>query len=297
MKVYQIISEGNVLPFPNKQTATPIPPKNPDLRAQRLAQAAELRKQGGPKSARKLGDIVKQRRHIWKVENARAAAKMESSFWAKLGTSAGLLFKWLGLGAAITELYIDLAGLKELYLNKELTKEEYEAEREFAFGVFQVQIIAPAVVRFVANSRIVLMLVRLIKNVVLGAGAVAGVVTGGAVSAASIATMIATEAGLMAFQMWLGSEQGKTVLAKQFGGIIRQGGYVGEGIWNNMLYAFSNSSFYKDAENEQGDFQNQKALKTAKTPQEKQAAQLAIDTKKSAQDRSDDIDALQKELK
>ena len=300
MKVYQIISEGNVLQFPTKQTTLPKPPppvRDPALRAQRIAQAAELRRQGGPKSARKVGGIVKQRHNIWKVENAKAAAKMESSFWAKLGTSTGLLFKWLGLGAAITELYIDLAGLEELYLDKELTKEEYEAEREFAFGIFEVQIIAPAVVRFVANSRIVLMLVRLIKNVVLGAGAVAGVVTGGVVSAASIAAMIATEAGIAAFQMWLGSEQGKTVLAKQFGGIIRKGGYVGEGIWNKLLYAFSDSSFYKDAEKKQGKFQNQKALDTAKTPQEKQAAQQAISAAQTAADKEADMAAGMKDLK
>lgn len=294
MKVYQIISEAepqytpgalarraNIrarAPATPQTTAPPTAPSTPpsDLRAARTAQAAELRRQGGPKSARKLGDIVKKHHEIWKTGNTAAAQAMEKSFWAKLGTSTGTLFKLLGLGVAIADLYIDLAGLEDLYNNKELTKEDYEAEREFAFGIFEAQIIAPAVIRFVANSRIVLMLVRLIKNIVLGAGAVAGVATGGVVSAASIATMVATEAGILGFQLWLGSDQGKDFLGKEIGGIVRGAGYVGEGIWNKMLYAFSNSSFYKDAEKKQGNFQNKKALDTAKTPQEKQAAQQAI---------------------
>lgn len=321
MKVYDIISEATPqytpgalarrnaaraqAPAASTQTAAPSPAATPaktsgpsDLRKQRTAQAAELRRQGGPKSARKLGDIVKKHHEIWKTGNTAAAQAMEKSFWAKLGTSTGTLFKLLGLGASIADLYIDLAGLEDLYNNKELTKEEYEAEREFAFGVFEAQIIVPMIVRFVANSRIVIMLVRLIKNVVLGAGAVAGVATGGVVSAASIAAMVATEAGITAFQMWLGSDQGKDVLAKSvFMPIIKGGGYVGEGLWNKLLYAFSNSSFYPDAEKKQGQFQNKKALDTAKTPQEKQAAQQAIDTAKATQDRSDDIDALQDKLK
>lgn len=300
MKVYEILSEavpatGNVIPFPQggrsgppSTTVTPATTSGQsDLRKQRTAQAAELRRQGGPKSFRKAGDIIKKHHEIWKTGNTAAAQAMEKSFWAKLGTSTGTLFKWLGLGAPIADLYIDLAGLEDLYNNKELTKEDYEAEREFAFGIFEAQMIAPAVIRFVANSRIVLMLVRLIKNIVLGAGAVAGVATGGVVSAASIATMVATEAGILGFQLWLGSDQGKDFLGKEIGGIVRGFGYVGEGIWNKMLYAFSNSSFYKDAEKKQGQFQNKKALDTAKTPQEKQAAQQAIDATKSAADEED----------
>lgn len=303
MKVYDIISEAapqytpgalarrnamkSQVPAASK-TANPSTNAGPsDLRKQRTAQAAELRRQGGPKSLRKVGDVIKKHHEIWKTGNTAAAEAMEKSFWAKLGTGTGTLFKLLGWGTAIADLYIDLAGLEELYNDKELTREEYEAEREFAFGVFEVQIIAPTVIRMVANSRIVLMLARLIKNIVLGAGAVAGVATGGVVSAASIAAMVATEAGILAFQMWLGSDQGKDALGKAFGGIIRKGGYVGEGLWNKLLEQFSNSPFYDAAEKKQKEFQNKKALDAAKTPQEKQSAQQAIDADKAAADEKD----------
>jgi hypothetical protein len=294
MKVYQIISEA-------------APQYNPGAQSRRAARRiappavstpAPSTVAPTPAATNKLGDIVKKRHAIWKTGNAEAAAKMEAGFFARVGGTFAWLLKKIGLGAALWDLWIDLSGLEDLYNNKELSKEDYEAEREFAFGIFEAQILAPFIIRFVSRSMEVLLLAKVIKNVVLTAGVVAGVATGGVVSAASIATMIATEAGITAFQLWLGSDQGKDYLGKQiFMPYIRGAGYVGEGIWNKLLYAFSNSSFYKDAEKKQGQFQNKKALDTAKTPQEKQAAQQAIDTAKATQDRSDDIDALQAKLK
>ena len=140
------------------------------------------------------------------------------------------------------------------------------------------------IARALANSRIVLMIISGIKNIVFGAGAVAGVTTGGVVSAASIAAMIATEAGITALQMWVGSDQGKDYIASGIGKWLRYPGAVGESIWNWLMNGFKISTFYADAEKKQGQFQNQKALKAATTPQEKQAAQQAIDATKSAAD-------------
>ena len=295
MKVYQIISEAEPQYTPGARARR----ANTRVRAPATPQTtAPSTVAPTPAATNKLGDIVKKRHAIWKTGNAEAAAKMEASFFARVGGTSAWLLKKIGLGAALWDLWIDLSGLEDLYNNKELSKEDYEAEREFAFGIFEVQILAPFIIRFVSRGMEVLLLAKVIKNVVLGAGAVAGVATGGVVSAASIATMFFTEAGITAFQLWLGSDQGKDYLGnKIFMPYIRGIGYAGEGIWNKMLYAFSNSSFYKDAEKKQGQFQNKKALDTAKTPQEKQAAQQAIDTAKATQDRSDDIDALQDKLK
>jgi len=297
MKVYDIISEATPQYTPGalarrnaartqtrvapSQTATPTatPAKTSgpsDLRNQRTAQAAELRRQGGPKSFRKAGDIIKKHHEIWKTGNGEAAKAVEKSFYAKLGTSTVWFLKALGFVSAAGELWVDLGGLEELYNNKEITKEDYEAEREFAFGVFEAQILVPMIARALANSRIVLMIIRGIKNIVLGAGAIAGVTTGGVVSAASIAAMIATEAGITALQMWIGSDQGKDYIASGIGKWLRYPGAVGESIWNWLMNGFKISTFYADAEKKQGKFQNQKALKAATTPQEKQAAQQAI---------------------
>lgn len=289
MKVYEILSEavpatGNVIPFPQggrsgppSTTVTPATTSGQSgLRNQRTAQAAELRRQGGPKSFRKAGDIIKKHHEIWKTGNGEAAKAVEKSFYAKLGTSTVWFLKALGFVSAAGELWVDLGGLEELYNNKEITKEDYEAEREFAFGVFEAQILVPMIARALANSRIVLMIISGIKNIVLGAGAVAGVTTGGVVSAASIAAMIATEAGITALQMWVGSDQGKDYIASGIGKWLRYPGAVGESIWNWLMNGFKISTFYADAEKKQGKFQNQKALKAATTPQEKQAAQQAI---------------------
>ena len=104
--------------------------------------------------------------------------------------------------------------------------------------------------------------------------------------------MIASEAFFIWLERWLDSDQGRDWLLN---------GYVGDAIIGlgkieGSIYDTLTGYYTKQA-GVKTDVQNKKALDAATTPQEKQAAQAAIDNKQTAQDRSDDIDALQKELK
>jgi len=176
----------------------------------------------------------------------RVAVKM-----AKWGTMTKWLFRAISLLGPTVQLYTDLETLDEDYKKGDdpdlQNVDDLKANREFAWGIWAAQATV-AVAQMVAAGRIALILARFLKWVIGGVGVVAGVATAGAGSAAAIAAMIGTEAVFTAFEMWLGSDQGKDWIANTFlRGIVTGVGSVPDAVWDKARQMFTGSSYYKTA--------------------------------------------------
>lgn len=233
MKVYDIISEdarcgpgyvmgpaGLCIPI----TPTPKPPPVPP------APKPVPPKPKLPGKA--IEDLIKNAQTGWR-KNTTRASRIEKIWMGRYGTSLTYLMKFLGLAIPLTNLYSDLAALKEEYIADKWTKEEYIAGREYLFGVFTVQFITPMVVRWLANTRIVLAIARVIKNLLAAASAPVS-------AGASIAVALGTEAGFIALQTFLSSNAGKDWLTNFLSfGLVRTMGKIPETVWSSFTDAYN----------------------------------------------------------
>jgi hypothetical protein len=327
MKVYQIISEAPGVPGARPRSglrsnaAQAIQARQQAAQAQQLqaqqqaAQQAKTQAKAAadsaarkaahavkvkdittpPKAVRQLGRYVNRRKIAYAKNTARAEA-IKSSYLGKLGTFATWLMRAFDLIEPTIVLWQTVTGLEDDFKNgldydgHPMTKEDMEAERDFAYGVFTTQIVAPLIARGLLNVTRVVMIARAVKN---AAAVVSAPVSGGL----SIGAALATEAGLAAFTAFLGSDTFQKYLADNYMTWVKGLGgaetWAIDGIWK----AFTGTDYSTKLEKDKTNVQNKKALDTATTPQARQSAQQAIDTATSAQNRSDDIDALSKQLK
>jgi hypothetical protein len=188
----------------------------------------------GSSPGQDIGKWVNERQKKWRANKTRAQ-RVERVWMGKYGFFLTSLMKVLGVGIALTELYVDLEGLDEDFQNNQLNKKQVESAREFLFGVFSAQILVPAVARRIAGAKTILLIVRIIKNL---AGAAAGGISAGA----TIAAAVASEAFFIWLQAWLGSDAGKDWIANTFlMGIVKTMGKIPEGAWSSLTSYYENS--------------------------------------------------------
>lgn len=165
------------------------------------------------------------------------------------------VFGVIGVSTALTQLYENLYVLEAMYVQGKLPGEDggyakLVEQREFEFGVFTTQVLAPTVTKWTLRTIATLTGVRLLIRVLGG-------VTVGATLGASIAAIIASEAFTRWFQWWLGSEQGRKVLYDYLGGVVRTFGTPTESLWSLIMDSYNSADKKK--------FDSPEAAKTAQT--------------------------------
>ena len=156
---------------------------------------------------------------------------VEARWTAKFATPLITIFKVIGIVTAITQLYSNLCVLEAMYVKGLIDETRLQSQREFEFGVFQVQILVPLIPK----------IVKWMINLATGVKAVTRLLGGlavGATAGASIAAMIATEAGIRWFQIWLGTESGRNWVAAVAGTPVRTFGKIGDEVWDQLLNAY-----------------------------------------------------------
>jgi hypothetical protein len=145
------------------------------------------------------------------------------------------LFSALGIAVAITQLYEQLYVLEAMYVQGKLEHEKFVEQREFEFGIFTTQILTPTLVTWIGRAVTSLTGVKWAIRLLGG-------VSVGATLGASVAATIASEVFIRWFQYWLGTENGKNVLYKYFGGIIRTIGKPADSLWDVIMNAYQGVS-------------------------------------------------------
>ena len=158
----------------------------------------------------------------------------------KLYGAWGKVFTVIGLAIAISQLYAELAVVEAMYVQGKLPGDDGGAEmlqqhREFAFGVFQVQILTPLIVKLLSR---VIGATTLIKWFIRALGGVSVFASMGA----SIVAIAASEAFTRWLQAWLGSGPGKDFIAKYIFDVIRFTCKPLESFWSDIM------GFYKGAD-------------------------------------------------
>lgn len=193
----------------------------------------------------------------WFTKRAKASKtrmeRAEKVYNGRFGTKLKWLFRLVGITTAVYELYATLDELEEYYTTGKpitnsdgtsgpMTKEGYEELRELAFGTFQIQVLIPLVTPWILRFVKGVLLINWIKRI--GAFASAPVTAG-----VSVAAMLATEAGVAAFQAWLGSSAGRDWIYESiFMEPIRLFGKFGDNAANALSKAFTGKTSYEKAD-------------------------------------------------
>jgi hypothetical protein len=329
MKVYQIISEApGGTPPPQKASARlqamqanaqarraaampPAAPAAPLTTAQKAAARAaktganiqkldQLKGKGAVGDARvaysQLVQKLKGRAAVKDIydtaknaKSALGAAKLET-FMKNVGGPIGMFVKAVDLYAIIQEYYNVVGSIEEAYKNGDLSNDEAESAGIFKSYISQVNgvLTAKLAVWFVhakTSFNIAKWIARIVRWV---AGGTTTLATGGI----GLAAVVASEAFFIWLERFLDSDAGRDWLLNGYIGMAIIGlGKVEGSVWDSL------TGYYTNQAKDKTTVQNKKALDTATTPADKAAAQQTIDTAKATQDRSDDIDALQKKLK
>jgi hypothetical protein len=200
----------------------------------------------------------------------RKLDKYEEFYNRKYGTPLKLLFRTVGITASVIELYATLGEIDDIYAKQTpipredgtitpISQEGYTQLRELAYGTFQIQVLVPFVVPWIARVAKTLLLVNWIKRI--GAIASAPVTAG-----LSVGAMLATEAGTLAFQTWLGSEAGKQwILNSIFMEPIRAFGKFGENAADGISLMLSGKTNLEKADEKKDKIQGTDTSQAAQT--------------------------------
>jgi hypothetical protein len=181
-------------------------------------------------NAQTIGVLQKK----WRM-NTRNTARWEKIWMGKYGTGLTFLMKFLQVAGPLTYLYSDLDSLDQEYKAGNVNGTDLESGREFLFGMFATEIVTPIVVRYLANTRMVLMLVNVMKRIFAG---LAAIPTAGA----SIAVAVGSEAFYVWLQNWLASDKGKDWIINTWimNGIVRTMGQGLDAAWSSL------TGYYED---------------------------------------------------
>lgn len=228
MKVYDIIIEANgVTPIPNSPaglimptgsrtatpttqstaSTTPAAPANKQKKKKKQKSAAQAKTSSAPPTSNPI------KRQYEKIsaranKNKLRMQRKEAVYSAKFGWKAKAVFRLLGLTTSIIGFYTILEEIDESWQLGEIeTEQDYTNLRDMAYSIFTVQILTPIVVSKIASIVKNIFFIRWIKNglAVISAPATAG---------ASVVAALATEAGILWFQNWLSSQEGRDWMVK-----------------------------------------------------------------------------------
>ena len=230
---------------------------------------------------------------IWKTaqatKSAVGAAKL-ATFMKNVGGPLSMFVKAVDLYDIITDYYTAIGAVEEAHQNGDLSEDAAESQTIFKSYVSQLNgVLSVKLTTWFLHARtsfnIALWIARIVRWIVGGTSAVA---TGGI----GLAAVVATEAFFIWLERWIDTDEGRDwFLTGVVGSMIIGLGRIEGSVWDALF------GYYKKQDKAKATVQNKKALDTATTPADKAAAQQKIDTEKATQDRSDDIDALQKQLK
>jgi hypothetical protein len=223
------------------------------------------------------------------AKSAIGAFKLET-FMKNVGGPISMFVRAVDLYAIIQEYYNVTGSIEEAYQNGDLSDDAAENAAIFKSYISQINgVLTSKLAVWYGHAKTSFKIAKWIARIIRWAvGATGTVATGGI----GLAAVIASEAFFIWLERWLDSDQGRDWLLNGYIGMA----IIGLGKIEGSVYD-AVTSYYKKQAGEKTNVQNKKALDTATTPADKAAAQQTIDTAKATQDRSDDIDALQKELK
>ena len=161
--------------------------------------------------------------------------KLEARWTNKFAKPLVLVFRFVGITTAVTQLYANLCVLEAMYVQGLIDETKLQSQREFEFGVFQTQILLPLVPK----------IVKWFVNLCTGAKAITRLFGGlSAVGTAgvSIGVMLATEAGVTWLQYWLGTENGRNWVASLAFAPVKYFGKIGDEVWDQILNAYQSAS-------------------------------------------------------
>jgi hypothetical protein len=230
---------------------------------------------------------------IWdSAKNAKSklgAAKLET-FLKNIGGPFAAFFRYTDLLSIVKEYYDAVGAIEEAYQNGDLANDPAESDAIFKSYISQMNgVLTSKMLAWWVHAKTSFTIAKWVARLLrLMVGATTTIGTGGI----GIAAVIASEVFFIWLERWLDSDAGRDALLNGYIGML----VINVGKVEGSLVDFV-FGYYKKQSKEKDNVQNKKALDTATTPDAKAAAQQKIDTTKAAQDRSDDIDALQKELK
>lgn len=191
---------------------------------------------------------------------------VEAGWQKKFGGPATTLFKILGLTSALTNLYSNLVVLEAMYVQGKLPGDDggrarYEEQREFEFGVFETQILVPAIARTLLRISRSVTAAKLLLRLL---GGFASFATAGV----SLAVTLATEAGLAWLQHWLGTDAGRQWLWDYCAPAVRGIGKPMDALVSGITNAYQKADVKKygseeGAKKAQADREQKAATKTA----------------------------------
>jgi hypothetical protein len=138
-----------------------------------------------------------------------------------------MLLRLLGIAEACYELWNNLGEAEAMYTDGELDQAKLQDFRQFYTGVFIAQVVVPAVIRALANSRYVVWIARLLVKVVTLGSSVA-------TAGASIVALIASEAFFTWLTMWLGSKAAVDWMSNTLMEPLILLGTVPEAAWSSL---------------------------------------------------------------
>jgi hypothetical protein len=195
------------------------------------------------------------------AKKLKITARVEG-MWKKKFGPWGKFISAIGVATALTQLYENLYVLEAMYVQGKLPGKDggyakLVEQREFEFGVFTAQVLAPTISKWILRAIATMTGVKWLIRVLGG-------VSTAATLGASIAGVIASEAFIRWFQWWLGSEQGRQVLYNYFGGLVRTIGTPTESLWSIIMNSYNKADEKK--------FGSPEAAKAAQADRTAQAA-------------------------
>jgi len=323
MKVYQIISEAapplqtpsqriaarNAAIAANQQAAAQQAAAqqqaaaaqaktSADSKARRATHADKGLTDKPPKVFRDVGRYMKQHEIRYKKNIARAAA-IEKGFLGQVGRFGGWLFVAASLEEPTRDLWKNVSGLEDDYKNglsyngHTMTKEDFEAEREFAYGQYEAQILLPLLARILTKIASATKVARWIKNF-------AAAISAPASAGLSIGAALATDAALYAFAQFLGSKPATDFMGDKLMPAVRGFGWLGTSLVDGLWELFTSSNYAEKLEKDKTNVQNTLASKAAiksGDPAKITAAQQQIDNTTALQKRAGEQDDFWKDIK
>ena len=322
MKVYDIISEVTpqynpgaqarraamqpppYVPSKTAPTATLSTSQKADARSAKttanMQRLDRLRRQGkiGPVNAA-YGKLIQQLKgkaavkDIWdtakNVKSAAGSAKL-ATFMKNIGGPVATFIRYVSLADIIKEYYDVIGAIEEAHQNGDLSEDPAESQTIFKSYVSQINgVLSAKLLAWYLAKKTSFTIAKWVARLIRWAVGATGTI---ATAGVGLAAVVASEGFFIWLERWLDSDQGRDWLLN---------GYIGMAIINlgkieGSVYD-SVTGYYQKQEKAKAGVQNKKAVDTAATPADKAAAQQKIDAEKAAQDRSDDIDALQAKLK
>lgn len=163
------------------------------------------------------------------AKNAAKTAEFNTA-WAKAYPVKSLwLIKFLGLAAALGTLYVELNYAQEDYDAGKISQDDLQKYRQWAFGMFEIQVVAPYVAKALSRLLGITTVARWIIRL-------AGTASSGATLGASVAAVIASEVFFQWLTQWLVSSAGRDFFSNQFvRPIIQTMGQWPESVWSDLV--------------------------------------------------------------